>query len=477
MAVEVDSEDRDQTRTLEPTAPHRTAQRMALAGACLGFFVITLDTNIVVVALPVMGDQLHAGISGLQWVSAGYTMIFSALLLSAGTLSDRYGASRVYLWGLALFGTASAACGLAPGIGVLVGARIVAGAAAALLMPATLALVREIYPDATERASAIAIWTATGGAAVAAGPLAGGVLTTALGWRSIFFVNVPIVVAGLVVAARAHRSTPRQAPFDWTGQVTVVTAIAALALAVIEGGSIGFGTPLVVGAFAVVVVAGAAFVVAESRTRHPMVPPTLFRSRPVTCCTLAGITLNVAFYGVVFILSLFFQQVRGESALTAGLMFLPTTALVTLVNLLAGRLTKRFGARPPLLAGQLILAAGLLILLVVTTHTSTLLLLVLVVPLGVGGGLAVPPLTTAMLDAVDADHGGLASGVLNAGRQVGSTLGVAIFGVLLAGAAGFTTGMHLALILGALLLLATTILTRWLLPAEAEAGPGDSARA
>jgi DHA2 family methylenomycin A resistance protein-like MFS transporter len=339
---------------------------------------------------------------------------------------------------------------------VLTGARLVQGGAAALLLPATLALVREAYPDAEKRTRAIAIWTAAGGVAVAAGPVIGGLLTTTASWRWIFFVNLPIGLAGLVVVRLVPASPARPASFDWPGQVTAVIAMAALTLAVIQGGRSGWGSPLVIGAFVLAVVAVAAFVAAESRVAHPVLPSGFFRSRPVTACTLTGLSLNFAFYGVVFVLSLFFQAIRGQGALTAGLMFLPTTALVTIANLAAGKVARRFGPRLPLIAGQLILAAGLLVLLLVGTGTPTGEILGLVVPLGIGGGLSVPPITAALLDAVDAARAGLASGVLNAGRQLGGALGVAIFGVLLTG--GFVTGMRISLAAGAALLVLTTIL-------------------
>jgi MFS transporter, DHA2 family, methylenomycin A resistance protein len=235
--------------------------------------------------------------------------------------------------------------------------------------------------------------------------------------------------------------------------------MAALTLAVIQGGQGGWGSPLVVGAFVVAAVAATAFLAVEVRVAHPMIPPGFFRSRPVTVCTVTGLALNFAFYGVVFVLSLFFQQVRGQDALEAGLMFLPTTALVALANLAAGKLARRFGPRPPLITGQLILAGGLLILLIAGTGTPTGEILGLVVPLGIGGGLSVPPLTAALLDAVGAERAGLASGVLNAGRQLGGALGVAIMGVLLTSVGGFVPGMRVSLLAGAALLVLTTILT------------------
>lgn len=449
-------------RAQRPTDPAQATSRhgvsMTMLAASLGFFIITLDVTVVTVALPDMGRQLHGGLASLQWVSAGYTTIFAALLLSAGALSDRYGASRMFSGGLALFTAASAASGLAPGVGLLIGARLVQGGAAALMLPATLAMIREAYPDVGQRTRAIAIWTAAGGAAMAAGPVIGGLLTTAVGWRAIFFVNLPVGLLCLLIAARGTRSPQRWAPFDWPGQATAVIAMAALTLAVIQGGQAGWGDPLVVAAFIVAAVMAAAFATVEFRVPNPVVPPEFFRSHLVSLCTLTGLALNFAFYGVVFVLSLFFQEIRGQGALEAGLMFLPTTALVTIVNLASGKLARQLGPRMPLITGQLILAGGLLLLLFVGTGTPIGEMLALVVPLGIGGGLSVPPLTAILLDGVDAERAGLASGVLNAGRQLGGALGVAIFGALLAGG-GFVPGMRLSLLTGATLLVLTAILT------------------
>jgi MFS family permease len=312
----------------------------------------------------------------------------------AGALSDRIGASRSVRVGVSLFTVASAVCGGAPDLGVLIGARVVQGAMAALLLPASLALL-----------------------------------------------------------ARAPKSEPRPAPLDLPGQATAVVAMAALTFAIIEGGRTSFGSLLVIAALAVFAVAAVMFVVTERRTRQPMVPLTLFRLPVVTVCTLTGLALNLAFYGLVFLLSLYFQQQRGMSALAAGLAFLPMTALVAGANLAAGKLAGRFGPRLPLVAGQVILAAGLAGLLSVTTSTSIVVVGALLLPVGLGGGLAIPPLTSALVDAIPADRAGLAGGILNAGRQLGGCLGVALFGALIAPQLGFLHGMRISLLIGVIALL------------------------
>ncbi|MCV2459483.1 MFS transporter [Streptomyces sp. ICN988] len=433
--------------------------------ACLAFFVITLDTTVVNVALPSIGAQWDSQVSALQWVVTAYTLLFAALLLSAGAISDRIGASRAFTIGLSVFTLMSALCGLAPGLDVLVIARAIQGAGAAVMMPASLALVRQAYDDPALRARGIAWWTAGGGAAVAAGPVVGGALTTGLGWRWIFFINIPVGVLALIGMLRAPRSPRRQAPMDPAGQITAVLALAALVFAVINAGSDGWTDPATVAGFTIAVTAAAAFLAAESRQSNPAVPLTMFRNPAVAVCTSAGLALNLGYYGLVFVFTIFFQEHRGAPALTAGLMFIPMTAFTTLVNLLAGKLTNRHGPRFPLVTGQIIQTVGILGLLFVTEDTPTPLLLALLVPLGIGGGLAIPPLTTAMLESVPHERAGLASGVLSAARQFGGAIGVALMGALITDPAHFMTGMRASLAIGAALLIVTTLGVIRLLPA------------
>ncbi|MFJ2630401.1 MFS transporter [Streptomyces sp. NPDC087422] len=446
-----------------------------LAAALLGFFVITLDASVVTVALPSIGTDLHGGLAALQWVVDGYTLVFAAFMLSTGALSDRIGAGRAFGAGMAVFTAASAACGLAPGLGVLIGTRVVQGTAASVMLPASLALVRQAYPDAGStphpsgaasgrigRARAIALWAAGGASAVALGPVAGGALTSAWSWRAIFFINLPVGLLAAVLLARTPRSPRRPAPLDVPGQLTAVLGLAALTFAVIEGGGLG----LVAAAVAVAVLAG--FFLIEARSAHPVVPLGLFRDRTVAVCVAVGAALSFAFYGMIFVLSLFFQQVRDQSPLGAGLMFLPMTALIPAVNIVSGRLSALsppsaggapVGARLPMLAGQLLMVAGLLVLLPVTARTPAALLAVVMVPLGLGGALAVPPLTAALLDATPADRAGLAAGVLNAGRQIAGALSVAAFGALVADRDRFLSGMRVCLLLSAALLTVTAVAT------------------
>jgi MFS transporter, DHA2 family, methylenomycin A resistance protein len=442
---------------------------MTLAVASTGFFLTTLDATVVNVSLPSVGTEFGAAVAGLQWVIDAYTLMFAALLLSAGALSDRLGAGRAYLIGLAGFTLSSIICGLAPSLELLIGARALQGVTAAVMLPSSLALVRQTFPDAAARARGIATWTAAGGAAVAAGPVAGGALTALLGWRSIFFLNAPVGIVGLLGLLRAERSEARPAPFDVAGQVTAVLWLAALTYAVIEGGSHGYGSPAVLTSMALFVAGLAAFLVVESRTTRPMVPLRLFRVPVVSVCAVVGFILNFTTYGLVFVMSLYLQQVLHAPPLTAGLMFLPMTAVIAVVNLLAGRVTNRYGPKPPIVLGQTILALGLAGMLLIDESTPTVVLLALLVPVGVGGGMTVPPITAALLDAVDPTSAGLASGVLNAGRQIGGAMGYALFGALIAGPAGFMAGMHLSLAIGVACLAGTITASALLLRSPSKA--------
>lgn len=446
------------------TESARSGSATVLGAALLGFFLISLDALIVTVALPDIGRSLGGGMSGLQWVMDGYTLIFAALMLSAGALSDRIGARRAYGGGLVLFALTSAACGLAPALGVLVAARLVQGGAAAVMMPTSLALVRQGFPDQAKRARAIAIWTVGGAVAVAAGPVLGGVLTASAGWRWIFFVNLPAVLLALALLARVPASSRLPSRLDAVGQVTAVVAMGALTYGVIEGGAEGFGRPSVVMSLLVAAAAAAAFIAAQAKGAHPMLPLPLFRSRVVAVSLGVGFMLNAAYYAGVFIFSLYLQEQRGETALDAGLMFIPMTALVAVVNLASAKLAEVFGPRVPIVAGQLIGAAGLLALLTVDAHTDVWVVAALMVPVGLGGALTVPALTAMLLDAVPGDRAGTASAVLNTGRQAGGAVAVAVFGALLAGAGTFQAGMRWSMLLPAAGLVLTAGATLTLQP-------------
>ncbi|MEU7305759.1 MFS transporter [Streptomyces sp. NPDC007206] len=443
----------------------RSGGRMALAAVLLGFFTIMVDAMIVNVALPSIGRGFGSGMTGLQWVVDGYTLAFAAFLLSAGSISDRIGARQAFAVGLGLFVAASAVCGIAPNLGVLVAARLVQGAGAAMVVPSSLALLRETFPDPAERAKAIALWGVSGSVGAAAGPVAGGLLTV-IDWRMIFFVNVPVGAVALTLLKRAP-SSPRQAtPFDWTGQVAAVAAMGALTYAVIEAGADGFGSTRVVVAFAVAVVAAVVYLVAQARGRHPMTPLPLLRSRMMSLSAAIGFALNVGFYGMIFLLGLYLQQVHGLSALATGVGFLPMTVLTSFMGPVAARLATRFGARIPVIIGQGLMAAGLLAMVTLPTGAPVWLPVVLMVPVGAGGAMAVTALVALLLENVPAERAGVASGVLNAARQLGGALAVAAFGALVADRAGFVSGLHTSLLIAAATVAVSIVATVLLRPAR-----------
>ncbi|MET9503766.1 MFS transporter [Streptomyces sp. NPDC006622] len=440
----------------------------ALATALLGFFVITLDALVVNVALPAIRTDLGGGMTGLQWVVDGYTLMFAALLLSAGSLSDRVGARRAFALGLVVFVAASAACGLAPSLPALIAARLVQGAGAAAMMPTSLALIREAYSDPVKRSRAVALWAVGGAVASAAGPVAGGAASL-ISWRTIFFINLPVGVAALVLLAFAARSPGRAVPFDVTGQISAVLAMGALTFAAIEAGSAGFAAPQVWAAALLTVGAAAVFVRAQARGRHPMVPLELLRRRTVLISCGAGFAFMAAFYGMVFVFSIYLQQQRGLSALATGLTFVPMTVLSAFVNPLSARAAERLGPRVPIGCGMYLMTCGLLSLALVPTGTPTWALALLMLPVGLGGPLAMPPTTALLVNSVPAHQTGTASGVFNTSRQLGGALAVAVFGALIADQAHFLPGLRISLVLAALTTLAAATASLYLRPTPAGA--------
>jgi MFS transporter, DHA2 family, methylenomycin A resistance protein len=420
----------------------------SLAAALLGFFVVTLDAVIVNVALPAIRRDLGGGISGLQWVVDGYTLMFAALLLSAGSLSDRIGARRAFGAGMALFAIASAGCGLAPSLPILVAGRLVQGSAAAALMPASMALLSQAYPDPARRARALGMWAMGGAAASTAGPLLGGLLS-ALSWRLIFFVNVPMGAVTLVLLARAGRSPRHRVPFDWAGQVAAVAAMGGLTYGAIEAGAAGITAPRVLAAFAVAVAALAAFVLLQARSEHPMLPLTLFRSRAVSVSVVIGFAFMVGYYGLPFVMSLYLQQLRGLTALDTGIVFVPMMVVGGALNPFTARMAERFGARTLITSGLLSMASGLVVIGLLPGTAPVALLSALMILVGLAGPLVMPPIMALLLHAVPARRAGVASGVLNTSRQVGGALAIAVFGALVSSRTTFLPGLRDSLLIAA----------------------------
>jgi EmrB/QacA subfamily drug resistance transporter len=433
-----------------------------LAAAVLGFFVVTLDAVVVNVALPSVRNDLGGGIAGLQWVVDGYTLMFAALLLSAGALSDRLGARKLFAVGLVAFTTASLACGLAPNLGALVVARFVQGSAAAAMMPSSMALISHAYPVAKERARAVAVWAVGGSIAASSGPLIGGVLTL-IDWRLIFLINLPVGIVALVIVRNLGTSHHHQAPFDWAGQLTGIVAMGGLTYAAIEAGSAGLFAPRVLIASALAIVAAAAFVIAQLRGSRPMVPPALFKSRNVTISMTTGFAFMVGYYGLPFVFSLYLQQLRSLTALQTGLVFLPMMLIGTLITPVSAHVVERVGAKAVIATGLLSMMVGLTVLALLPSTTGLWVLAIVMMLVGVAGPLVAPPITAVLLNSVPHGQAGTASGVFNTSRQVGGALAIAVFGALLA-KGDFMAGLRTSLLIAAAVALLTALTSLLLEP-------------
>lgn len=437
----------------EPASPAWT-----LVTCFLGMFVVTLDAVVVNVALPHIRTDLGGGLAGLQWVVDGYTLTVAALLLSAGALSDRIGAHRAFGLGMAGFAAASVACGLAPTLPLLVAARVAQGAFAALLMPTSMALIGQAYSDPVRRARAVGYWALGGAVASSAGPVVGGALSEWT-WRAIFLINVPVGLLALWLLRRAPASPRRRHPFDAGGLGLAIVAMGALTWAAIESGSAGVTSAPVLAMFGLAVAAGTGLWLLERRVAHPMLPPALFAAPAVSAASFVGFAFMACFYGTPFVMSLDLQQQRGLSSLATGLVFLPMMLVGLVLTPLSARMVERFGRRPVMVSGLVVMAAGLLGLGLAPAsaplwHIAGLLLLV-----GFGGPTVMPPATAALLNAVDPSLSGTASGVLNTSRQLGGALAVAVFGSLLASAGSFETGALLSMLVATALALAAALVT------------------
>jgi DHA2 family methylenomycin A resistance protein-like MFS transporter len=440
-------------------SPQR-ARVATLIATSLGFAIVQLDVTVVNVAVRQIGLAFGGGVSELQWVVGAYTLMFAALILSGGALADRFGARRVLLIGFGLFVGSSAACGLAPSIGVLIGARAVQGVGAALLGSCSLALLSHTFAPGRERARALGFWAAGASTALSGGPVVGGLLIAAFGWRSIFFINLPIGLVGLALTLRYAAETPTSPNrgLDVGGQLLAVGALASLAGAMIEAGPHGFANPVVLAGFAVAAVAASLFLLVERRTRRPMLPLALFRSPQFVAPVLVGLLVNVCFYGLIFVFSLLFQVEHGYSALRAGLAFLPMTAAIMAANLAAGPAVRRLGEGRAIAVGVVAMGIGCAGLVLTTRGSVYLAIVGQQLLLGAGLGLLVPPMTTSLLESVERSRAGVAAGTLNAMRQTGSLLGIALFGSLIAGKGQFFVGLHTALAISiAVLILAAAL--------------------
>lgn len=427
-------------------------RRLVLVVMCVGYFLVLLDVTIVNVALPSIASGLDATVHDLQWVVDGYALALAALMLGGGTVGDVYGHKRVVVTGLGIFALASLGCGLAPGTGALVAFRAVQGTGAALMLPGTLAVITHAYPEGREKARAIGLWAGIGSAALPAGPLLGGALIEAVGWRAVFLLNVPIVAVAITVTVRVVReSTNRQGRhLDVPGILIGAAMLVAVTFAFVRAGHAGVGPP-VIAAIIVAVCLLIAFVAVERSRTHPMVPLGLFR-RPVfsTANAVAG-AMNLGTLGTLFVLTLYLQDVVGYSALLAGLALVPAFLPLTVLAPPAGRLTARVGSRRPMTAGLLTAAAGVGLLALLRADSSYLVLLPALLLWGIGLGLLTPAVVAAAIGAVPVDRAGLASAVNNTARQACGAVGIAAFGALAGrpGNTAFLPGLHAAALVAA----------------------------
>jgi MFS transporter, DHA2 family, methylenomycin A resistance protein len=429
-------------------------ERLVLLASTVGFSMVLLDTTVVNVALGSIARDLHAGPVTLEWVANAYTLVFAGLLLSTGLAADRLGARAVFLSGLATFAAGSVAASLAPTAGALVAAQALLGVGAALVLPTSLSLLSQVFADPARRVRAVGIWAAGSAVSFAAGPVAGGLLIEQAGWRSIFVINLPLAVlaAGLVLSqVRGGRPASRvAAPLNLGAQAVAVAMLVALTFGLIESGGRGWGSAPVVVALGAAALLAAGLVRRERSAEWRLVPRELVSDRRFTALTAGGALLNFAFYGELFFLSLFLQQERGLDALETGLAFLPQPLLFMAAAPIAGRMIVR-GPRLPLALGAGISLAGALALLAVDGDSSYGVLMVGLALNGLGGGLAIPAVTSGVMGSAPPALAGIASATLNAGRQIGGVLGVAVLGGIAAGGGGVeVAGMHQAVVIAAL---------------------------
>lgn len=388
-----------------------------------------------------------------------YTIAFAALILTGGALGDRIGTKKIFMSGFAIFTAASLACAWAPSLTTLVIARSVQGAGAAILVPNSLALLNHTYSDEVSRSRAVGFLAAGASLALTAGPLIGGVLITLVGWRTIFLVNLPIGLAGLWLTWRhAEETTPSpHHELDLIGQVTAIGSLGCLVASIIEGGIVGWShisvlVGLVTAAFLAVL-----FLLQERRAPQPMLPLGLFRHPILSLMTIIGVLVNVPFYGLIFVLSLYFQQIIDLSPLLTGLAFIPMMAAVLGANLIAAWVAQWFGALTTIVFSALIIAVGAIGLIGIDHDTNYWAMCTQLVAIGGGLGLLVPPLTSTLLSSVEKTRSGIAAGILNSARQTGSALGVALFESLISQTNAFILGVHESLVVAVVLMISAAI--------------------
>jgi EmrB/QacA subfamily drug resistance transporter len=408
-----------------------------LLSMCFALFMAMLDNTVVNVALPTMAKDLHAGVSGLQWIVDGYVLAFASLLLTGGIAGDRYGRKRMFLLGLSIFTVASLLCGLSGSTGELISFRAVQGIGAALLMPGTLSILTVTFPP-SERAKAIGIWAGVSGLALAFGPTAGGYLVEHSGWQSIFFLNVPIGILAWVVAWRVVKESfaEESRHLDLVGLGLGTAGFFSLVYALIEANQRGWGDAVIIGMLSLGALFMAAFISWEYVTPRAMMPLPFFKIPAFSAGNSVAFSISLGMFGTFFFYSLYMQLIRGYSALGTGVRILPITGMIFFVAPQAGRFAQKYGSRLPMSFGPLLAGTGLVLLSRVGIGTSFAKMIPVLMMMGIGMGSTMAPMTAAVMNAVGPARAGLGSAMTNTSREVGGTFGIALLGTLL------TTGLR-----------------------------------
>jgi EmrB/QacA subfamily drug resistance transporter len=416
-------------------APRRFAQTrrrrmLVLAVCCLSLFIVGIDATIVNVALPSIQHDLHAPVSGLQWTVDAYTIVIASFLMLSGSTADRIGRRRTFQAGLALFTLGSLLCSLAPGLGWLVAFRMLQALGGSMLNPVALSIITNTFTDPAERARAIGVWGSVFGLSLALGPVAGGALVSSVGWRGIFWVNIPVGLAAILLTALfvPESRAPRVRRVDPVGQLLVIAALASLTYAIIEGPTSGWASARILGCFGLAAAALVGLAVYEPRRDEPLLDLRFFRSVPFSGATLIAVCAFAALGGFLFLNTLYLQEVRGYSALHAGVFTLPLAAMTVLLAPLSGRIVAARGPRLPIVVAGIATTAGGIMLAQLASDTSPGWLIASYVIFGTGSGLVNAPITNTAVSGMPRSQAGVAAGIASTSRQVGIALGVAVVG-------------------------------------------------
>jgi len=442
-------------------------EKMAFLALCMGFFMVILDITIVNVALPTISNYFNSTLSQLQWVVAGYTLFFAGLLVLAGSLTDYFGAKKIFQTGLIFFALTSSGCALSQSIAILILFRFLQGISGAMLLPSSLALITTLYQDSQQKARAIGIWAALGGVACAAGPFLGGLLTSLFSWRAIFFVNVIIGMSSLILISRCFDNAAqkiKKIKFDFPGQFTGFVAIFFFAYGLIESSIYSWNNPIIIFCFIISVTSLILFLIIESSASNPMLPLNLFRNRVTTVALIVSMILNLVFYGELFMIPFYFQNLRHYSVFVTGLAILPLPGLAIVGSYLGGKFTSTVGPAKTIFIGLLIAAIGFLTLLSLQETTPDYIwIMIPFLAIGFGVSFTTPAMTFAAIHSAEQERSGIAAAVLNTGNQIGNLIGVAVFGTIAATSKNFISAMHITLFISGTIFLITAFLTRLLI--------------